>query len=141
MERYRISTLLKKNTTVKIVICILGVLLFKTCKFPDEQHFIIVTNNANHEISFYVGETYPDTSIVQTKPHLWTVQPNSSFNVSEWGTMKERFRKIEKLSVFIFHTDTLNKYTWEEVADKYMILERNDLSFEDLKRNFTVTYP
>jgi hypothetical protein len=131
------------RTTMKIALCILVFLLFKTCKFPDEQHYIIVTNNANHMISLYVGETYPDTSIVQTKPRLWTVQPNSNFDdVSEWGTWKERFSKIEKLSVFIFHTDTLNKYAWEEVADKYMVLKRYDLSLEDLKQcNFTVTYP
>lgn len=128
---------------MKITMCFLAVLLFNTCKFPDEQHYIIVNNNANHMISLYVGENYPDTSIVQTKPHLWTVQPNSSFDdVSEWGTWKERFSKTEKLSVFIFHTDTLNKYTWEEVRDNYMILKRYDLSLDDLKQcDFTVTYP
>jgi hypothetical protein len=94
-------------------------------------------------ISLYVGETYPDTSIIQTEPRLWTVQSNDSFDdVSEWGTWKERFSKIEKLSVFIFHTDTLNKYTWEEVRDGYMILKRYDMSLDDLKQcNFTVTYP
>jgi hypothetical protein len=131
------------GTTMKIAICILGVLLCKTCKFPDEQHFLIVNNNANHSISLYVGDSYPDTLIVQTKPSLWIVQPNSSFDdVSKWGTWEERFSKIEKISVFIFHTDTISKYTWEEVADKYMVLKRYDLSLEDLKQcRFTVTYP
>jgi len=127
---------------MKIAICILGVLLFKTCKFPDEGHFFTITNNANHSISYYVGESYLDTLIVQDKPHLRTIQPMSSSKDSDWGTWKERFSKIEKISVFIFHTDTISKYTWEEVADKYMVLKRYDLGLEDLKqRNFTVTYP
>ncbi len=128
---------------MKIAICILGVLLFKTCKAPDVQSFFTITNNANHSICLYVGDSYPDTLIVQTRPRLWTVQPNSSFDdVSQWGTWEDRFSKIEKLSVFIFHADTLSKYTWEEIADQYMVLKRYDLSLEDFKRcNFTVTYP
>lgn len=119
---------------MKIAICILSVLLFKTCKFPDEQSFFTITNNTNHSISYYVGESYPDTLIVQNKPHLRIIQPASSSKDSNWGTWKERFSKIEKLSVFIFHTDTLNKYIWEGVADKYMVLKRYDLSLEDLQQ-------
>ena len=130
------------RTTMKIAICILSVLLFKTCKFPDEGHFFTITNNANHSISYYVGKSYPDTLIVQDKPHLRTIQPMSSSKDSDWGTWKERFSKIEKLSVFIFHTDTLNKYTWEEVRDGYMILKRYDLSSDDLRKlNFRIYYP
>jgi hypothetical protein len=128
---------------MKIAICILGVLLLKTCKFPDEGVFFTITNNANHSINYYIGESYPDTLIVRDKPDmLSTLLPHSSYKPAFWGTWQDRFSKIEKISVFIFHTDTLSKYTWEEVADKYMVLKRYDLSLEDLKqRNFTVTYP
>jgi hypothetical protein len=127
---------------MKIIMCFWAVLLLNTCKFPDEQTFFTITNNTNHSISYYVGTLYPDTFIVQNKPTLRTIQPVSSFKDSDWGTWEERFSKIEKLSVFIFHTDTLNKYTWEEVRDNYMILKRYDLSLDDLKQcNFTVTYP
>ncbi|HDR50439.1 MAG TPA: hypothetical protein ENN90_02295 [Mariniphaga anaerophila] len=126
------------------ILCFLGVLLLKACEAPDVQHYFKINNNANHTISYYVGESYPDTLIVQTKPILKTVQSNSSFKESDWGTWDERFSQIEgdTLSVFIFHTDTLNKYTWEEVREGYMILKRYDLSLEDLKQNnWTITYP
>ena len=46
------------------------------------------------------------------------------------------------MSVFIFHTDTLNKYSWQEVRDGYKILRRYDLSLEDIKKmKWTIPYP
>ena len=47
------------------------------------------------------------------------------------------------LSVFIiFHSDTMEKYTWEEVRDGYEILKRYDLSLDDIKRlDYTIVYP
>jgi hypothetical protein len=126
------------------VLLFMGILLLKACEAPDVQHYFKIINNENHPVSYYVGETYPDTVIQQTKPTIKTVQPNSSFKESDWGTWDERFNKIEggKISVFIFHSDTLNKYPWEEVRNGYMILKRYDLSLEDLKqRDFTITYP
>lgn len=48
----------------------------------------------------------------------------------------------DTLSIFIFHTDTLNKYPWEKIRDEYKILKRYDLSFEDIKRlGYKVPYP
>ena len=143
MGRYQISTLLIRNTKMKLLF-FLGVILLKSCEAPDVQHYFVITNNANHIISYYVGESYPDTVIVQSQPQLKEVKPNSSFKESDWGTWEERFSKIagKKISVFIFHPDTLNKHTWEEVRDGYMILKRYDLSLEDLKLlDFTITYP
>jgi hypothetical protein len=126
------------------ILFFLGILLLKACEAPDVQHYFEINNNANHTISYYVGESYPDTLIIQTKPVLKTVQPNSSFEESDWGTWEELFSQIEgnKISVFIFHTDTLNKYSWEEVRDGYKVLKRYDLSLEDLKESdFIITYP
>ena len=143
MGRYSISTSLTKAIKMKIL-CFLVVLMLKACEAPDVHHYFKINNDANHMISYYVGESYPDTLIVQTKPVLKTVQSNSSFKESDWGTWDERYSKIEggKISVFIFHTDTLNKYIWKEARDDYMILKRYDLSLEDLEQlDFTITYP
>lgn len=143
MGRYKISTSLIKNLTLKMLI-ISGVFLLKACGAPDVQHYFKIDNNANHAISFYVAESYPDTLIVLAKPVLKAVPSNSSYKESDWGTWDERFSQIEggMISVFIFHSDTLNKYSWEEIRDGYMILKRYDLSLEDLKQsNFTLIYP
>lgn len=118
--------------------------MLKACEAPDVQHYFKINNNANHWISYYVDESYPDTVIKLTKPTIKTVPPNSSFKESDWGTWGERFDNIEgnKISVYVIHTDTLNKYTWEKVRDDYMILKRYDLSLDDLKESdFTITYP
>ena len=66
------------------------------------------------------------------------------FVPSRISRREEIFFNLPKdtLSVFIFHTDTLTEYTWNEVRDKYMILKRYDLSLDDLRRlNFKITYP
>ena len=48
----------------------------------------------------------------------------------------------DTLSIFIFSTDTLNKYSWEEVRRDYKILKWYDLSYEDCKLlKFRVPYP
>ena len=132
------------NTKMKIAQCFLAmVLLCKTCKFPNEGSFFILTNNANHSINHYIEGMYPDTLIVKDKPHLMITQSMTSSKDFDWGTWKERFRELKNdtLSVFIFHTDTLNKYTWDEVRDGYMILKRYDLSFDDIHRLDFISYP
>jgi hypothetical protein len=34
--------------------------------------------------------------------------------------------------IYIFNQDTLNKYTWEEIQREYKVLQRYDLSSEDI---------
>ena len=150
------------NNKMKYLICILWVLQLKTCRFPDEGYMLLVENNTNHIIALFVEETsYPDTSIIEikpivfqgrycltidAKPELFFVQPNSinTHDLCYRGRLEDRYRfnKIEKLSVFIFHNDTIDKYTWEEVREDYMVLKRYDLSLKDFQNlDFTVTYP
>jgi len=55
-----------------------------------------------------------------------------------------RFLDTDTLCFFIIDSDTINKYTWEEVKDGYKILQRYDLpvNLKGLKQlNFLVTYP
>ncbi len=127
------------------ILYLMGIILLKACEFPgDTQHYFTINNNTNHVISYYISETYPDTSIIETQPILKLVQPNSSRKESSWGTWNERFEQINegKISIFIFHSDTLNKYSWDKIRSEYMVLKRFDLSLEDLKQNnFTINYP
>ncbi|NWO28348.1 hypothetical protein [Capnocytophaga sp. oral taxon 903] len=59
----------------------------------------------------------------------------------QWGEILKKLPK-DTLSIFIFSSDTLNKYSWEEVRRDYKILKRYDLSYEDCVRlNFIVPYP
>ena len=147
---------------MKYLIYIFGVLLLNSCRFPDEGYMLYVENNTNHIIALYVEETsYPDTSIIEirpsvfpgmhclsigSKPELFFVQPNSvkTRGLCYLGRLEDRykFNKVEKLSVFIFQSDTIDKYSWEEVQHNYMVLKRYDLSLKGWQNlNFTITYP
>ena len=119
----------------------------------DYESGIEIKNKSNHLIGLYIGVKeynveyiYPDTLLPSTNKHI-------KYDISKIlrpGTYlppkKERefFKELPKdtLSIFIFSTDTLNKYSWEEVRRDYKILKRYDLSYEDCVRlNFIVPYP
>ncbi|NLL27401.1 MAG: hypothetical protein GX259_01250 [Bacteroidales bacterium] len=54
------------------------------------------------------------------------------------------FKKLPKdtLSIFIFDSDTLAKYSWDRIRSDYNILKRYDLSLKDLEtQNWTISYP
>ena len=108
---------------------------------PKSRYSLYLVNNAKHSISFdyslgaYNWKCYPDTLLPATDQHLIkNIKPGSSHSSdsrSKWEKIISDLPK-DTMSVFIFHTDTLNKYAWEEVRKKYIILRRYDLSLEDL---------
>lgn len=104
-------------------------------------------NEANYKVSFYSGVidkkyeiVYPDTSLPHT-PRLI----EQEFTDVNRGTWKYEFKHHipnDTLSFFIFHQDTLNKYPWGTIRKEYMILQRYDLSWQDLKvLNYEFFFP
>jgi hypothetical protein len=134
-------------TGILLIIIIVG----SNCeKWLEHSYTVDLVNNSGHNIGYYFatggryGTCYPD-SLPETNEYIMydiskVISPGMESHLS-W----EKFFKelpIDTLSVFIFHTDTLNKYSWKEIRDGYMILKRYDLSLEDLKKShFKVTYP
>jgi hypothetical protein len=116
----------------------------------DKSYEINLVNKSGHNIGDYFatggkyGTYYPD-SLPESNDYIVydiskVLRPGYESHLS-WEKFFQELPK-DTLSVFIFHTDTLNKYSWEEVRDGYMILKRYDLSLDDLKRmNWTVIYP
>jgi len=112
---------------------------------------IDLINNSGHNIGYHFatggiyGTYYPDTLLPTSNDYIMydiskILSPGYESHVN-WNTFFSRLPK-DTLSVFVFHTDTLNKYTWTEVRDRYMILKRYDLSLADLEiTNFRITYP
>ena len=133
---------------------LLSILLITVCskceKAMDYSYEINLVNNAEHSIGYYFatggehGTFYPD-SLPETNEYIIydiskVLRPGYESHL-EWEKFFQALPN-DTLSVFIFHTDTLNKYTWGEVRDGYMILKRYDLSLEDLESmNWTITYP
>ena len=124
-------------------------LLLFSCEWPymDKVDPLYIKNKSYHTISIYPARRgfdflYPDTSItLKYKPYPLESFLSTNIDSDNWEEEIE-FLPKDTLSIFIFSTDTLNKYSWEEVWRDYKILKRYDLSYEDCVRlNFIVPYP
>ena len=124
-------------------------LLLFSCEWPymDRIDPLYIKNQSNCAISIYPARrgfdfVYPDTSITLLKNHrVLKFNQSTNFASADWKEEIE-FLPKDTLSIFIFSTDTLNKYSWEEVRRDYKILKRYDLSIQDLELlDYKVYYP
>ena len=111
-----------------------------------------IVNNADYPIGFYIadggpyGTYYPD-SLPETNDYIIydirnVIQPGIKIRHCPSWEAYFKDQPFDTLSVFIFHTDTLNKYSWEEVRDGYKILKRYDLGKDDLENmHHQLVYP
>ncbi len=117
------------------------------CKDEKELDLVTIYNNSDHDISCYFAygnnPVFPDTSL--TKYNYTNMIPKQNLYVYDlFYTFKDAYRTAQRdtLCFYIFHTDTLRKYSWEEVSDNYKVLCRYDLSLQDIKRlNKSIYYP
>ena len=137
---------------IKLIITIIGILtLAFSCDnvAMDRVYPIKFINNFTDSVEFYFikpggGKLYPDTTLEFEKPSLLSVPPGETRRVYLSVDYYDFFKELpsDTLSVFVIHFDTLNKYTWEEIRDNYMILKRYDLSLDNLIQNkYTIIYP
>lgn len=138
----------------KLLLVIVCTILI-SCKFEgigERRYTIIVSNNSNHSIVFhfafgglYDGGLYPDTLLPQSCEYIYReIKASGKYYYYSSAKWEEIYSNLpcDTMSVFIFHTDTLNKYSWQEVRDGYKILRRYDLSLEDIKKmKWTIPYP
>ena len=133
---------------------LLSILLITVCSkcemTMDNSYEINLVNESGYSIGYYFatggeyGTYYPD-SLPETNNYIVydmskVLRPSYESHLN-WEEFFQTFPN-DTLSVFIFHTDTLNKYTWEEVRDGYKILKRYNLSLGDLQKiDWTITYP
>lgn len=119
----------------------------------DKEYPITLLNISQHSIGYYFamggvyGSFYPDTTLPITNKYVgYELKSGKKFYYGSSVEWEEVFNTHtfpkDTLSVFIFHTDTLKKYSWEEIRNNYKIIKRYDLSMYDLKNNnWTITYP
>lgn len=155
--------MIKKRDKTIILIIIALFFLMQSCDFCSdlftlaferEPGDLYIINKSDHDIGYYAadghedGTFYPD-SLPLTNIYVFSpLEPNSKdvllriWGLSTWRKFFEDYLPHDTLSVFIFHSDTLNKYSWDEVRDGYKILKRYDLSLDDFRRmDYTLTYP
>jgi hypothetical protein len=151
-EIYKVSKKNMKNTVSSLVtIGYLTVLFFAGCATEvNKKNEITLVNTSGNSIGYYFalggkfGNAYPDTILPAYTDYVGKeLKSNKTFHYLFGGGKEALIKALPKdtLSVYIFSTDTLSKYTWDEVRSNYKVLKRYDLSLQDLNElNWTITY-
>jgi len=114
-----------------------------------KKNFILLTNNSSKTIYADWSIYYPDTSSINTIPiyYDWNkILPNDEFGLmgirhSTWKSTFE-YHKIDTLMIYIFDEEVLKNNTWGNVIRYYLVLQRYDLSLQDLEKlNWKIYYP
>jgi len=102
---------------------------------PERNSYEFYTkNNSNFDIVLYViyggRNIYPDTMFI-FKP-TGIIKSNVPISISQ--PLEDIIKKTpqDKLSFFFFHADTLEKYPLEVLQRDYKVLQRYDLSSQDV---------
>ena len=101
---------------------------------------ISVYNYTDHDINVllsYGNPLYPDTLLPDRYYFLdmRAVKPSSIIHYSNDLTYKKFAQQYnsDTIIIFIFHSDTLSKYTWDEVREGYKILKRYDVCWQEME--------
>lgn len=148
----------------KIMICV--ALISETmgsCESWGGIQELELVNNSEMDISFYPyslwpisvnnGQFYPDTLLrdtfsTSTVMRFFVIVPSHSSRSIETSFNHREIKKgmipyeSDTLMFFLFSTDTLRTYSWDEIKRRYKILKRYDITGGELnKLNWTLTYP
>ena len=139
----------KKQTLIYTVLSITWLIFVSSkCSMEPETYPISVYNYTDHYINVLLslGEPlYPDTLLPDRNYDLNVpVKPNLGRHYSQTLPYKKFVKQYnsDTIIIFIFHTDTLSKYTWDEIRGGRKILKRYDVSWQELEKlNGRIAYP
>ncbi|HEY4787045.1 MAG TPA: hypothetical protein VIH57_13400 [Bacteroidales bacterium] len=141
---------------INYLIILLSMLSFTKCRdiASDKDYPLSLVNNASYAVRYYLAlgdgyatTAYPDTTLpvnnifsdVIIAPGKKAILYNGKV---KWEEIFQKFLPADTLSLFIFHSDTLKKYSWDDIKKGYKVLRRYDLSLDDLKlTNWVINYP
>ena len=138
---------------VKIFIVGLVSLVLVGC--PDQEDPIdsrlIIRNLSPDAIVYSVEINMPaDTTLIHISYPLspQNIDPITIFSL-ESDTLSESFIKILSedfpdyiMMIYLFSKDTIDQVPWSRIRDEYLVLQRYDLTLDDLEAmNWTVEYP
>lgn len=135
-------------TQKNLIFLCLAICLTSCFKDKEEGTKIRVMNNSSDTIYTSFTTNFPDTSFI----YMTNPLNNSQFSMIAPNSMQDKHygspsrgifnEKIDTLSIFIFDNKILKSQNWDTIKNRYLILERFDLSEYDLeKQNWIVTYP
>lgn len=141
---------------MRISLLLITVLLSSnTCEKENEDCHESISFENNTEKSIYIlwDTNYPDTMYFGNGPspeaepaNLILPNETSSNSIQErscWEAIIAGDRILsDTLMIFVFDGYTIENTEWSEVVHEYLVLQRFNLSLEDLESlNWTITYP
>jgi hypothetical protein len=119
------------------------------CDGPKGHYSINIINNSENAIFFYGGNAYPDTTILDQNPSSggdlsYKINGKTAKIMGYRDPIELRFKhsQTDTIVFFLFDANTLETMPWDIVMKKYLILQRFDVSLQDMQRlNWTITYP
>ena len=120
---------------MRLIKLIIFCLLLSSCeKFGDHRYALNIKNNSSYRIAAYAKYILPDTTLLSiTTPDLEYANPNNFIEIRDNEVNDEKFERFqtEKLTIFIFSSDTISKYPWDSIKINYNILMRYELNKDD----------
>jgi hypothetical protein len=142
---------MKSKMIILLIVSISFLTLSNSCENLMEKWYTIkIQNDSNNRFFVSAGceryglFSYPDTLLPTSKPSLLSVSPNDYNNLRSMIKWEEIIKEQpeNKLSIYFFNADTIDKYEWPEIKTGYKVMKRFDLSLEDFQgMNWTITYP
>ena len=118
----------------------------KCVEQPPVDNRLKIVNYSEKRISVSYSAIYPDTSLAENyeKYECLVLLANSTSNFEEYCSWEEVYQQSvsDTIMFFIFDNNIVKTIPWDTIRKNYMILERYDLTYEDLvKMNWTIEYP
>ena len=143
---------MKINAITLVILITIGFFLMQ-CDFfvMDRRYGVRMENNSPRLIAGYAAiansdtPTYPDVTLPLSNKYLENVSSGRVATIYEGSLSWDRMFQLlpsDTLSLFVFSGDSLSRYPWQEIRNRYNILARYDMSLQDLKAlDFKVPYP
>lgn len=126
-----------------------------SCKdfYIGDKKLLTLSNNSNQNIVGYkgfvyeVGSMYPDTTFpnIPTDFKERIIMPKNSTVLIGGRSLDDIFEKLLPngiLSIYVFNADTLEKHPLDTIKSRYLVLQRYDLSLQDIKhRQNIIEFP
>ncbi len=140
---------------MKNLILIIVMLVFNhSCRDKKDCHIIITFKNTTTDTLYVVSSyQYPDTSSFAgipspvLNPNFTRVLPNESNTQVLWSRdcIELAFKSLipsDTMMIYVFDAQTLDSVSWNDVIRDYKVLQRYDLSLQDIKDlRWNITYP
>jgi len=139
---------MKKINIVILSLTFFCLWTFISCNPPlgaTVRYIFKIKNNSGSKILYQVSEIYPDTAIQDLdKSRVGDISLMGLQTIDSKIPWPKYFQGLrsDTLSIFFVSQDTIFKYGWEQVQNRYLVLKRKDISFKDLEEsNYLITYP